>query len=665
MYYCLQPRVWTSGCAQRADIDWDVVLAAVGSHHLKFGDREFAEEVPDETVRVYIDHDDFLKKLLPLIAGGLGLGGSPAFPTQKYWGFTADAATTFDPSQLRDGLRNGRLRRLNMGGDARMLNAVRAALIVADAAGSGLPRVGLRIGDWIRGQFSEKPACDAQTIGNVIQKRIDDLTRRGKWTKWNEFQDHCETLPDRALLLAPCGAGKTLAAWRWIAGRVKTRPVNRVLFLYPTRATATEGFKDYVSWAPEAAAGLMHGTAGYDLDGMFDAEDPRAGKKFADLDPRLFALQHWSKRIVSATVDQFLGFMAYGYGPVCLLPLLADSVIVVDEVHSFDRAMFSALLGFLKAFDVPVLCMTATLQKGRRRQLQPLVGRVYGPEDYPADLIDTAGEPRYRVSRIDEAEVEQQVRNAVRDGKRVLWVVNQVSRAQAIAAKLAGLSVPLVCYHSRFKLNDRVDRHRETVEAIKAGKPAAVAVTTQVCEMSLDIDADLLITEECPIASLIQRMGRCRRGWDELLKKGPGEVLVYKPTEEKVYTRDDLAGLDDFLQFLIREGTVSQTDLETGLDQFGSKTADAPKLNSFLASGPYALGGDDSFREIEEFNVQAVLAVEVVAYLAAKKAEQPGFILPVPKKVKPNRDSRLPSYLFVADDRHYDTQTGFWDTPLR
>jgi CRISPR-associated endonuclease/helicase Cas3 len=153
---------------------------------------------------------------------------------------------------------------------------------------------------------------------------------------------------------------------------------------------------------------------------MFDAEDPRAGKKFVDLDPRLFALQHWSKRIVSATVDQFLGFMAYGYGPVCLLPLLADSVIVVDEVHSFDRAMFSALLGFLKAFDVPVLCMTATLQKGRRSQLRHLVDRVYGPSDYPSDLNDTAGELRYRVSRLDEAEVEQRVRNTVRNGKRVL-----------------------------------------------------------------------------------------------------------------------------------------------------------------------------------------------------------------------------------------------------
>jgi CRISPR-associated endonuclease/helicase Cas3 len=649
---------------QRRDIDWDVVLAAVGSHHLKFGDREFAEETLGETVRMQIDHDDFSGKLLKLTSEGLGLTGSPSFPTQRHWGFVNDPATTFNPSELRDELKDARLRSMNVDGDSRMLFAVRAALIAADAAGSGLPRTGRRI-DWIRGQFSETPTCDARTIEGVIRGRIEDLTRRGKWSKWNEFQDHCEALPDRALLLAPCGAGKTLAAWRWIVGRVKNRPVNRVLFLYPTRATATEGFKDYVSWAPEAHAGLMHGTAGYDLDGMFDAEDPRAGKNFADLDPRLFALQHWSKQIVSATVDQFLGFMAYGYGPVCLLPLLADSVIVMDEVHSFDRAMFSAVLGFLKAFDVPVLCMTATLQKGRRDQLQHLVEQVYGPDDYPSDLIDTAGKARYRVSQIDEAKVEQRVRDAAQNDKRVLWVVNQVSRAQATTARLGGLGGPLVCYHSRYKLNDRVDRHRETIEAIKAGKPAAVAITTQVCEMSLDIDADLLVTEECPITSLIQRMGRCRRGRDELEMKGLGEVLVYKPAEEKVYKKDDLAGLDDFLKFLIAKGAVSQTDLETGLDQFAPRTADAPKLNSFLTSGPYALGGDDSFRDIEEFNVNAVLAGEVAAYLAANKVEQPGYVLPVPKKVKPIRDGRLPSYLFVADDRHYDPQTGFWDRPIR
>jgi CRISPR-associated endonuclease/helicase Cas3 len=87
---------------QRADIDWDVVLSAVGSHHLKFGDREFAEEVPEETVRMLMDHEDFQNDLLPLISERLGLTGSPSFPIQKYWGFASDPST-FDPSQLRNG----------------------------------------------------------------------------------------------------------------------------------------------------------------------------------------------------------------------------------------------------------------------------------------------------------------------------------------------------------------------------------------------------------------------------------------------------------------------------------------------------------------------------------------------------------------------------------
>ena len=97
-----------------------------------------------------------------------------------------------------------------------------------------------------------------------------------------------------------------------------------------------------------------------------DSDDPRQGRDYRS-DPRLFALGHWKKRIFSATADQFFPFMQYGYGPLCLLPLLAESVLVVDEVHSFDKSMFSTLKRFLEEFpDVPVLCMTATLPAERR-----------------------------------------------------------------------------------------------------------------------------------------------------------------------------------------------------------------------------------------------------------------------------------------------------------
>ena len=136
----------------------------------------------------------------------------------------------------------------------------------------------------------------------------------------------------------------------------------------PTRATATEGFRDYVSWAPEGS--LIHGTASYELDGMFEnPSDDRTHRDYT-AEARLFAIAFWDKRVFSATVDQFLGFLQYAYGAVCLLPVLADSVIVIDEVHSFDDAMFSALKEFLTEFNVPTLCMTATLPKSRRDQLE-------------------------------------------------------------------------------------------------------------------------------------------------------------------------------------------------------------------------------------------------------------------------------------------------------
>src|SRR5207302_4600446 len=131
------------------------------------------------------------------------------------------------------------------------------------------------------------------------------------------------------------------------------------------------GFKDYVSWAPEADATLMHGTSGFDLDGMFanapETDDRR--QRDYEVERRLFSLGYWPRRVFSATVDQFLAFMQYGYGPVCMLPVLADSVVVIDEVHSFDRNMFAALKDFLTNFKVPVLCMTATLTPDRRDDL--------------------------------------------------------------------------------------------------------------------------------------------------------------------------------------------------------------------------------------------------------------------------------------------------------
>src|SRR5690606_20508648 len=143
-------------------------------------------------------------------------------------------------------------------------------------------------------------------------------------------------------------------------------------------------------------------------------------------DPRLFALGHWKKQIFSATVDQFLAFLANAYGPTCLLPVLADSVVVIDEVHSFDERMFAALKELLKPFDTPVLCLTATLLKDRLRSLEQECGlRVYNEK--PRELAQTARAKRYRVRRIEPDDAITFATEQAATGRRVLWVVNRVA----------------------------------------------------------------------------------------------------------------------------------------------------------------------------------------------------------------------------------------------
>ena len=211
---------------QRRDINWDVVLAAVGSHHLKFADTAFAEDVPDQFVRMDTDDPEFQEQLLPLIAKQLNLTGFPRFPSERFWGFTNDRAT-FDPSQLRDALKDGRLRRLTLACrddglvQGRMLNAVRAALIAADAAGSGLRRTGITVANWISRQFDASQLCEGSFVERLVQCRIDDLIGRGKWTDWNAFQTACDLLPTRALLLC------ALRSWQDVGGLAVDRSAGQ------------------------------------------------------------------------------------------------------------------------------------------------------------------------------------------------------------------------------------------------------------------------------------------------------------------------------------------------------------------------------------------------------------------------------------------------------
>lgn len=673
-------------------LDFEIVTAAVLGHHLTVdinpNEGKYWLQTRTTVTKLPLDlGSDQVQAILWRIANRLELTEFliPALPdfwdiNNMAWQRIREDAAKTAKSSFKSVVRTH--------SDRRALHlAVKAGVIVADTAASGIVREEGRLGKnillWIA-EHLHKPALTPEQIDrDILDPRYRKIEQKtGQPFQLLDFQIGAERLGDRALLLAGCGQGKTLAAYLWAKGVTRRRQIGRILFLYPTRATATEGFKDYTAAAPETDAGLLHGTSAYELekyelDQLEDVpDDPHTGsnvrQKNFQPDPRLFALGLWGKRYFSATVDRFLSFLVFNYESTVLLPLLVDSAIVLDEIHAYDRKMFHLVLAFLKAFDVPVLCMTATLPESRRKQLEKLGLELYpNNPDAVAELKREEERPRYRITESDRETAKQLAHTAYAAGKRILWVVNTVDRCQKLARELSAM-----CYHSRFKLADRQKRHEEVVAAFKRDKNQCIlpqiAVTTQVCEMSLDLDADVLITELAPCSALVQRFGRSNRhGY-----LNSSEIFVYEPDKELPYTKEELDKARKFLSAIIGEDR-SQSFLSEQLEIHGEEEVKGDGNAPFLTGGYYANG--EPFRDIENWTRDCILdgddgdlsRVEEIhaANLVALKEGKPkqswdGFVVSVPNKLatpiserKP--ETKLPSYLGVANSTLYSEAFGF------
>jgi len=177
------------------------------------------------------------------------------------------------------------------------------------------------------------------------------------------------------------------------------------------------------------------------------------------------------------------------------------------------------------------------------------LGEVPGPE---------ALEQIKRYRRDRSPDPWDRVSKAVADGKKVLWVVNTVHEAMDLD-RIAGVkALGATLYHSRYRYIDRVNRHRAVIDAFE--RPGAtLTITTQVAEMSLDLSADLLVTQLAPVASLIQRLGRLNRRAKE---HDPWPFLA-DCSERKSplpYEQEQLDEAEEWLEAL-GDGDLTQADL--------------------------------------------------------------------------------------------------------
>jgi CRISPR-associated endonuclease/helicase Cas3 len=238
------------------------------------------------------------------------------------------------------------------------------------------------------------------------------------------------------------------------------------------------------------------------------------------------------------TVDQLLLGVLYARHFFLRLFALSGKTVIFDEVHAYDtymNAVFERLLHWLRALDVQVVVLSATLPGHTRTRLLHAWGGTEVTADpaapYPVAWHAAGGTVqrhafaptprreqhlRFRWCPAEVEAIAKQARQLLLQGATVIIICNQVERAQRVFELLDDGLLPAadrLLLHARMPQAWR--KEREAAALIRFGKDRpnypGLLVGTQVIEQSLDLDADCMITDLAPIDLLLQRAGRLHR----------------------------------------------------------------------------------------------------------------------------------------------------------
>ncbi|MCG9886201.1 MAG: CRISPR-associated helicase Cas3' [Cyanobacteria bacterium] len=547
-------RDWLS----QADGDWFMALIASGGHHGKLGGRQgrrndelgdIRKDCGDAELVTYLQHPDF-KRVLRLGIRQLG------FPMRFPKGLKVDSIWSIQR------IKNVQRAIFKHSGEWQphpiRLAVLKSLLIAADTLGSAIARTPdqhpqLKLDRWVKAALSS--TLTNEDLDRVLQNKLGAGKPYG-------FQEAMGKAGQRVTLVqAGCGTGKTVGAYLW----AKRHAIARKLFFgYPTMGTSTEGFRGYVQG--EVNAILQHSKAAADLELTATGEETEIseGSTQNEAAIKLASFEIWESKFIICTVDTVLGLLQCHRRPLYCFPAIASAAFVFDEVHSYDRVLFGALLRFLQTVKAPVLLMSASFTPNQIQQIEAAVGESL---EIIAGDAEREMLPRYRFCYEPEHDWEAliwgRVESELTAGGKVLWVCNQVSTAITAYEKAIKQGFKPLLYHSRFRYCDRKQRHEETVNAFKGNNTGPVlAIATQVAEMSLDLSATLLISQIADPAALVQRLGRLNRG--NAYCGRPLDAYFYDDPSDKPYDHGQL----ERGQQLVRAfgSPVSQADLAHWLE---------------------------------------------------------------------------------------------------
>ena len=395
---------------------------------------------------------------------------------------------------------------------------------------------------------------------------------------YTRVQSACAAAEGHVLAVAPTGSGKTEAGLLWSLGQVELGHTSKVLFLLPTMVTANSIHERLGGFFKGHGhrVGLVHSTADMVKSSRAFGEDEadRADVRAQDL-----CESHFFSPVTVGTVDQLLVPLFHAGRWAMKTFAAADSAVVIDEIHAYEPhtvGLIVLMMKQLRALGARFMVMSATMPANLRKTILEAL-----------EPDSTANDPA-PVTVIEDRELLDSARNIwcvnevpltqwffTQDGKgktaashafldlwnqvnergeplNILVVVNTVKRCQDLAHRLKVFEP--VCYHSKFIFRDRC----KIEEGINA-QPPRLLIATQVVEVSLELDYDVLLTECAPIDALVQRAGRVNRA----RRLVPGRIMVHPFEEGSQHVYGQPPGILEVSWELCRQnqGCLSESDL--------------------------------------------------------------------------------------------------------
>lgn len=334
------------------------------------------------------------------------------------------------------------------------------------------------------------------------------------------------------LIEAPMGEGKTKCGLYAAIHSLVAANKNSLYVALPTGATASNMLKE--------VNGLMD-----DLDIKQKAEllthtswltqDKDSGK-YMDLIFRKFKL---FSPVAVGTVDQIMTAVQNVYYNEVKLALLSSKVVLIDEIHAYDAYMLSnikRLLEYLHEYHVPVIMMSATLSDKLRNDLlsiytddtsdismsYPMVTVCNDKKAEAHNCLSSQKGKKIKLvmdNKISISNIAEEVIETANKGTCVGIVVNRVQFATDLYTQLkkdaAKYDIPVYLLHSRMPIFWKEDRVKELTALFGPNREKrpqkAIVISTQIIEMSVDVDFDCLYTQLAPSDAILQRAGRVRR----------------------------------------------------------------------------------------------------------------------------------------------------------